>query len=76
MNFLFNIFSVNMPRYKYRAKKNKRLMSAMKEAMIDKKIDRNIPLVKRRYSINDSKKLHRYISELKSKTIDPATAMN
>ncbi|XP_018360824.1 PREDICTED: uncharacterized protein LOC108759735 isoform X2 [Trachymyrmex cornetzi] len=66
-----------MPRYKYGAKKKPAInvdamVAAMKEVMIDKKSQRSVA---KAYNINDTK-LHRYISDLKSKNIDPATATN
>ncbi|XP_018400852.1 PREDICTED: uncharacterized protein LOC108778227 [Cyphomyrmex costatus] len=67
----------NMPRYKYGSKKKPAIdvdamVAAMKEVMNDKKLQCSVA---KAYNINDTK-LHRYISDLKSKNIDPATATN
>ena len=64
-----------MLRYKYSLHKKPAIdvdamVAAMKEVMIDKKSQRSVA---KAYNINDTK-LHRYISELKRKNIDPATA--
>jgi len=48
------------------------MVAAIKEVLINKKSQRSVA---KAYNINDTK-LHRYISELRNKNIDPATATN